>query len=71
MIIIKVLPLVSATVIVAIQGSPQLTLFGSDICVTVSVKNSLPSTILSFIIGISNVILVSLAGNVTSYGPEL
>ena len=45
---------------VALLGLPRLTLLGSEFFTIESVKDSLPSCIVSLIIGISNVTLVVL-----------
>ena len=61
----------STIVIVALPGLPRVTLSGSEDESIVRVKSSLPSNILSSVIGTSNGTLVTPAGNVTAYGPEL
>ena len=64
-------PVVSTIVTVVIRGLPRLTLFGSELLTIVSVKDSSPSCIVSFIIGILKVTLVLPAINMTSYSPEI
>ena len=58
-------------VTVAWPGSPTVTPVGSEDGLIVSIKLSLPSNMLSSYIGISNGTLVTPAGNVTVYGPEI
>ena len=55
---------------VASPGVPRVTSSGSDDESIVSVKFSLPSNIVSSVIGTLNVAVVDPAGNVTVYGPE-
>ena len=58
--------MVSTIVTVAIPGLPRLILLGSEFLIIVSVKDSLPSCIVSSVIEILNVTLVTPAVNVTS-----
>ena len=48
-----------------------MTLLGSELFIIVSTKDSFPSSIVSLITDILNATLVTPAGNMTSYGPEL
>ena len=68
---IKHLRVTSTIVTVAWSGLPIITSPGSEDESMLSIKFSLPSDIPSSFIGISNGTLVSPAGNVTVYGPEL
>ena len=64
------IPSLSAIVTVALQGSAQVTVVGREDELIASLKVSLASDILSSVTGISNVTLVTPAGNVIEYGPE-
>ena len=65
------LPSLSTIVTVVLPGSATPTLLGSEDESIVRVKVSFPSHIISSLMGTLNDILVTSAGNVTVYGPEL
>ena len=58
-------------VTVAWWGVPSLTLPGNDDELIMSIKYTSISNVLSLIIGILNATIVTPAGNVAVYGPEL
>ena len=55
---------------VALPGLPRVTPSGSKDGLILTVKSSLPSNMLSSVIGTSNGALVVPTGNVTVYGPD-
>ena len=64
------IPSLSTMVTVANPGLPRVTPEGSELWSIVRVNSSLLSSMVSLLIGTSNVIVVTPAGNVTVYGPE-